>query len=95
MDDLRKTKAKVRFVSFEPLLEHLGKISLRDIDWVIVGGESGRNHRKLEKKWVISLRDQCKRRSIPFFFKQWGGAKHSSGGRLLDGKTYDEYPIIK
>jgi protein gp37 len=89
---LRKANAAVRFLSVEPLLEDIGKIELNGIAWVIVGGESGPGARPLEKEWVVSLRDQCKRGGVAFFFKQWGGVRKKVAGRRLDGKTYDEFP---
>src|SRR5262249_32429624 len=73
--DLRKSRAGVKFLSVEPLLEDLGAIDLRHIDWVIVGGESGAGARPMEKQWVVSLRDQCRSERVPFFFKQWGGVR--------------------
>lgn len=92
VNHLQKAPAKVRFLSIEPLLEDIGKIDLDGIAWVIVGGESGPGARKMERNWVISIRNQCHRASVPFFFKQWGGVRKGLTGRLLDGKTYDEYP---
>jgi protein gp37 len=92
IDELRRTPAAVRFLSIEPLLEDMGTIDLTDIDWVIVGGESGPGARPMKEEWVISLRDQCHEASVPFFFKQWGGVQKSRHGRLLQGHTYDEYP---
>jgi len=90
--DLQLSNATVRFLSVEPLLEDLGHIDLTNIDWVIVGGESGVGARPMRREWVISIRKQCRLRGIPFFFKQWGGVRKSRTGRLLDGKTYDEMP---
>ena len=90
--DLQNANAAVRFLSVEPLLEDLGKLDLKGIDWVIVGGESGPGARRMEKEWVINLRDQCKDAGVAFFFKQWGGVRKSAAGRQLDGKTYDEFP---
>jgi protein gp37 len=90
--DLQNTPAKVRFLSIEPLLEHLGEIDLSGISWLIVGGESGSGARPMKKEWVLSIRDQCAQQRVPFFFKQWGGVRKSRRGRLLDGRTYDEYP---
>jgi protein gp37 len=90
--DLRSTPASVRFLSIEPLLEDVGEIDLTDIDWVIVGGESGFGARPMARSWVVSLRRQCRQKGIPFFFKQWGGVQKSKAGRLLDGRTYDEMP---
>lgn len=92
IDDLRQAPASVRFLSVEPLLEDLGKIDLAGIHWVIVGGESGPGARPMKKDWVLSVRDQCRRSSVPFFFKQWGGTRKSLTGRKLDGRTYDEFP---
>jgi len=82
----------VRFLSIEPLLEDVGCIDLRGIDWVIVGGESGPGARRMEESWVLSIRDQCRDAQVPFFFKQWGGVRKSVSGRKLDGRTYDEFP---
>ena len=89
---LQAAKAKVRFLSVEPLLEDVGVLDLRGIHWVIVGGESGFNARSIERDWVISIKGQCERKRIPFFFKQWGGAKKWTTGRDLDGRTYDSFP---
>jgi protein gp37 len=89
---LRAAPAAVRFLSVEPLLEDIGKINLKGISWVIVGGESGRNARSIEVPWVISIRDQCKRARVPFFFKQWGGINKKKSGRMLKGKSYDQFP---
>jgi protein gp37 len=90
--NLQAADAQIRFLSVEPLLEGLGKVDLNGIDWVIVGGESGPGARPMKKEWVVSLRDQCRRASVPFFFKQWGGVRKKIAGRKLDGKTYDEFP---
>jgi protein gp37 len=92
IDHLRAAPARVRFLSVEPLLEHLGEIDLSGISWVIVGGESGPGARPTSKEWVISIRDQCHEQRVPFFFKQWGGVRKARNGRTLDGRTYDEYP---
>jgi protein gp37 len=92
IDVLRGAPAAVRFLSIEPLLEDLGEINLEGIGWVIVGGESGMGARRLEKEWVIRIREQCRFTNVPFFFKQWGGVRKSEAGRHLDGQTYDEMP---
>ena len=92
IDYLKKTKAKTKFVSAEPLLESISSIDLQGIDWLIVGGESGASCRRMNEKWVIELRDLAKRTGTPFFFKQWGGFHHSQAGSLLEGKSYKEYP---
>jgi protein gp37 len=90
--DLQKTPARVRFLSIEPLLEGLGEFDLSGISWAIVGGESGPGARPMRPEWVTSIRDQCRESGVPFFFKQWGGVRKAKNGRLLDGRTYDEYP---
>ena len=92
IDALRRTRAAVRFLSIEPLLENLGAIDLTGIDWVIVGGESGPGARPMDPEWVLSIREQCRASGVPFFFKQWGGVRKGQAGRLLEGRTYDEYP---
>jgi protein gp37 len=92
MEDLRNADAEVRFLSVEPLLEDLGRVDLRGIDWMIVGGESGSGARPMKKEWVLPLRDQCKRSGVPFFFKQWGGVRKAKAGRRLEGRMYDEFP---
>ena len=93
IEHLRTTNAAVRFLSVEPLLENLGSLNLEGINWVIVGGESGRGARPLEQEWVRVIRDQCQVAKTPFFFKQWGGVRKINNGRLLDGITHDEFPI--
>jgi len=92
IEHLRNSQATVRFLSVEPLLEDLGELNLDGIHWAIVGGESGPGARTMERKWVLSLRDQCREAGVPFFFKQWGGVRKSLRGRKLDGRTYDELP---
>jgi protein gp37 len=89
---LQQAPAAVRFLSIEPLLEDLGEFELEGIHWVIVGGESGAGARPMNKEWVLSIRDQCQRAQVPFFFKQWGGVRKGKAGRELDGRTYDEIP---
>lgn len=89
---LRDAPARIRFLSVEPLLEDLGTIDLAGIHWLIVGGESGHGARPMRKEWVVAIQQQCKRASVPFFFKQWGGVRKKAAGRALDGRTYDELP---
>jgi protein gp37 len=89
---LRETPARVRFLSVEPLLEDIGRMNLRGIKWVIVGGESGPGARPMNAEWVRSIRDQCFKSHVAFFFKQWGGVRKSKTGRHLDGRTYSEFP---
>jgi protein gp37 len=93
IEDLRSAPARVRFLSIEPLLEHLGELDLSGIHWVIVGGESGFGARPMKREWVVAVRRQCREEDVPFFFKQWGGVHKARSGRLLDGRTYDEMPI--
>ena len=94
LDFLRNTPAAVRFLSLEPLLGPIPEIDLENIDWVIVGGESGPGARPMDKKWVIDIQRQCQEARVPFFFKQWGGVNKRKSGRLLNGRTYDETPYI-
>lgn len=94
VDTLRRTPAAVRFLSVEPLLEDIGELDLSGIDWVIVGGESGPGARPMRKTWVRSIRRQCRRAQVPFFFKQWGGIQKKKFGRELDGRHYDETPAL-
>ena len=91
VDHLRQVNAKVRFLSCEPLLGPL-QLDLRDIHWVIVGGESGQKHRPMQEEWAQSIRAQCQDAEVAFFFKQWGGRTPKAAGRLLDGKIWDEMP---
>ena len=90
---LRAAPAAIRFLSIEPLLEDLGELDLRCIDWVIVGGESGPGARPMQRQWVTSIRDQCRRAGVRFFFKQWGGVRKRETGRHLDGRTHDDMPV--
>jgi protein gp37 len=92
IDLLRHTNARTKFLSCEPLIGSLGNINLKHIDWVIVGGESGRKARHMEEDWVLDIMDQCKNSNVAFFFKQWGGTNKKKTGRLLNGRTYDEMP---
>lgn len=89
---LRTTNARVKFLSCEPLIGPLTELNLSGIDWVIVGGESGRKVREMKPEWVLDIMDQCKSANVPFFFKQWGGTRKKKAGRLLNGHTYDEMP---
>jgi protein gp37 len=92
-DDLRKVDAAVKFLSLEPLLGPLPNLKLNGIDWVIVGGESGPNARPMKKEWVLEIKKKCEvEYKIPFFFKQWGGVNKKKTGRILQGKTWDNYP---
>ncbi len=92
IDDLRQTGALVKFISFEPFLGVVQDVHLNEIDWVIVGGESGPRARPMNEAWVIDIRDLCVRDGVPFFFKQWGGVNKKKAGRLLQGRTWDEMP---
>lgn len=92
IDHLRKTEARIKFLSLEPLLGPLPSVNLENIDWVIVGGESGPGARPMRKEWVIDIKEQCQSVDIPFFFKQWGGVHKNRNGRLLQGRTWDQMP---
>ncbi len=94
IDDLRKTEARIRFLSLEPLIGPLHDLNLEGIDWVIVGGESGPSARPVEIEWIQDIRDQCLKTRVPFFFKQWGGRNKTKAGRLLDGRTWEEMPAF-
>ena len=94
IDQLKAASVEVRFLSIEPLLEDLGKLDLKGIGWVIVGGESGPGARPMRKEWVLSVRDQCQNANVPFFFKQWGGTRKKKTGRDLEGRTWDEMPAL-
>ncbi len=94
VDLLRQCGATVKFVSAEPLLESINQIDLIDIDWLIVGGESGANCRKMEEAWVHELLQRSREAGTAFFFKQWGGYHHSKAGSILNGREYKEYPQI-
>jgi protein gp37 len=95
IDFLRKTNAKTKFLSLEPLIGPLPNLNLNKINWVIVGGESGRKPRPIEVEWVVDIKNQCKESKVAFFFKQWGGTNKKKSGRLLNGRTYSEMPKIK
>jgi protein gp37 len=92
VDFLRQTDAKTKFLSCEPLIGPLDKLNLYKMDWVIVGGESGRNPRVMKHEWVIQIKENCFRNCVPFFFKQWGGKNKKENGRILNGNVYSEMP---
>jgi len=92
IDHLRRVPAQVRFLSMEPLLGAFENLNLKNIHWVIVGGESGPGARQIEAHWVRVIRDSCRNQSVPFFFKQWGGVQKSKTGRLLDRREWNEMP---
>jgi protein gp37 len=94
IDDLKTVNTKIHFLSLEPLLGPLGKLDLHDIEWVIVGGESGPNYRECKLEWVREIRDQCIDYNTPFFFKQWGGLTPKSNGRKLDNEIWNEFPKL-
>lgn len=93
IEHLKQTGAHVKFLSLEPLLGPVPSLDLTEIDWVIVGGESGPGARPMKEEWVLQIRDRCIMAAVPFFFKQWGGAVKKRTGRVLDGKTWDEMPV--
>lgn len=92
IDELRKVDCNVRFISFEPLIGSVGSIDLSGIHWAIIGGESGYGYRPVKEEWIMEIINQCKKQNVAVFFKQWGGARPKSGGRLINDKIYDEYP---
>ncbi len=92
INHLRQTAAAIKFLSLEPLLGPLPNLDLRNIDWVIVGGESGPKASPIKKEWVLDIKEQCKTVGIRFFFKQWGGVNKKKTGRRLEGRTWNEYP---
>lgn len=92
IDNLRETPAAIKFLSLEPLIGDVGRLQLHGIDWAIAGGESGPGARPVDPQWVRSIRDQCIRSKVAFHFKQWGGVNKKRSGRLLDGRTWDEFP---
>jgi protein gp37 len=95
IDHLRRTNAYIKFLSIELLIGPIDNLDLTNIDWVIVGGESGPGARPMEESWVLKIRDICKKSKVPFFFKQWGGVQKKKNGRLLKGKTWDQMPKLK
>lgn len=92
IEDLRETGAKTKFLSCEPLLGPLKNLNLEQINWVIVGGESGRRPRPMKEEWAKEIQVQCETQNVAFFFKQWGGTNKKKAGRILNGRTYDEMP---
>lgn len=95
IDHLRYTNAKVKFLSIEPLIGPIEQLDLININWVIVGGESGPGAREMKEEWVIKIRDECKKAKVPFFFKQWGGVNKKKNGRVLKGRTWEEMPRLR
>ena len=102
IDKLRSIDAGIRFLSIEPLLENLGSLNLKGIDWVIVGGESGPKARPMKEEWVINIKNQCDECQVAFFFKQWGGwgadgkrRSKKANGRKLRGKIFNSMPVIE
>jgi protein gp37 len=95
LEDLRRTPAQTKFLSLEPLLSNIPGLNLKAINWVIVGGESGPNSRVMKKEWVIPIREKCKHKNVPFFFKQWGGKNKKKNGRILENQTWSQMPDVK
>ena len=93
LDLLRKTNAQTKFLSCEPLIGPFESMNLESINWIIVGGESGRKARPIKEFWVWDIKQQCQEQGIAFFFKQWGGVNKKKSGRLLGNRTYDEMPL--
>ena len=92
IDELRQVRCKIRFVSFEPLLGSIADLDLSHIDWAIIGGESGKSYRPVQKEWILKIISQCHQQNVSVFFKQWGGIRPKSGGRKINGTEYNEYP---
>lgn len=92
---LQEANAGVRFLSIEPLIAPVGRIDLHGVDWVIVGGESGPHARPMNPEWAIDIRNQCIAARVPFFFKQWGGRSPKTGGRLLEGREWNQFPTTR
>lgn len=95
IEHLRKVQAGIRFLSIEPLIGPIGQLDLSNIQWVIVGGESGPDYRPCKPEWVREVRNQCLATGVAFFFKQWGGKRPTSGGRLLDGREWNHFPQLE
>ena len=94
IDHLRCTNAYIKFLSLEPLIGPINTLNLKNIDWVIVGGESGPGARPMLEEWVVDIKDECRYQNVPFFFKQWGGVNKKKAGRTLQGRTWDEMPEL-
>ena len=92
IDHLLRTKARIKFLSIEPLLGPLPQLKLKGIDWVIAGGESGPKARSMKPEWALQIRDQCISNQVAFFFKQWGGVRKHETGRELEGRTWEQMP---
>lgn len=95
IEHLRNTDAKTKFLSIEPLIGPINKLDLTNIDWVIVGGESGPGARPIKEEWVLDIKDKCIEQDVPFFFKQWGGVQKKKAGRLLQGETWNQMPVYR
>ncbi len=95
VNDLRSVPAHIRFLSLEPLIGPIYKLNLCGIHWVIVGGESGPGARPMKEEWVLKIRDICRSKNIPFFFKQWGEFNKKRNGRKLEDRYWNEMPIVK
>ena len=92
VDHLRRIDCPIKFVSFEPLIGSVGKVDLTNIQWAIIGGESGSNYRAVREEWIQEIIEQCEEQKVRIFFKQWGGFRPTSNGRVINSRTYDEYP---
>jgi protein gp37 len=91
---LRECHSRVNFISCEPLLGPIPHLDLKKVDWVIVGGESGPKARPMQREWATSIRDQCVKAGVPYFFKQWGGWNKKAAGRILDGRLWNQMPPL-
>lgn len=95
IDHLREINNHIKFISFEPLLKSVGDVDLKDIDWAIVGGESGPKSRPILEEWIDEIKTACDFQGTAFFFKQWGGTNKKAAGREYRGRTWNEYPVEK
>jgi protein gp37 len=95
ISQIRKVPSYIRFISFEPLIDSIGKVDLSDIHWAIVGGESGPGARPMKATWVEEIHRQCKQQKVKFFFKQWGGTNKKAAGRKYRGRTWDSFPATE
>ena len=93
IDFLRNIPAQIKFISFEPLLDTVGELDLSNINWAIVGGESGIGARPIQEEWILNIKEQCEKQNVLFYFKQWGGTNKKKNGRELLGKTWDNIPV--
>jgi len=95
IEHIRNTPAKIKFISFEPLIGDVGVLNLDNINWAIVGGESGWHSRPIKEEWIVNIKTQCEEQGVLFYFKQWGGINKKKSGRVLFGRTWDDMPVVE